>query len=139
MIDTLIQDSLTIANKALAHHQHSVKSIDIWMWIAFVEFGILIFLLCKGGFKSKETARQKFKKESLKQDIDFSNIINSSFNSIQLYDELKVKCHPDKFSTDKEKYDIAESLFQEITKNKTNIKRLSELKIEATQKLNINF
>ena len=56
-----------------------------------------------------------------------------------MYDELKVKCHPDLFSTDKEKNLIAENLFQEITKNQTNAKRLIELKEEAKQKLDINF
>ena len=93
----------------------------------------------KEKFKSKVTAKQQFKSESLKQDIDFNNIINSSFNSIKLYDELKVKCHPDRFPTDKEKNMLAENLFQEISKNKTNVKRLLELKEEAIQKLNINF
>ena len=58
---------------------------------------------------------------------------------IQLYDELKVKCHPDRFPTDKEKNTIAENIFQEISKNKNNVKRLLELKEEASQKLNINF
>jgi hypothetical protein len=52
---------------------------------------------------------------------------------------LKVKCHPDRFATDAEKNVIAENIFQEITKNKTNVKRLIELKEEAKQKLNINF
>ena len=40
---------------------------------------------------------------------------------------------------DKEKNLIAESIFQQITKNKTDVKRLLELKEEAIQKLNINF
>ncbi len=95
--------------------------------------------ILKEKLKSKVTAKQQFKSESLKQDIDFNNIINSSFNSIKLYDELKVKCHPDRFPTDREKNIIAENLFQEISKNKTNVKRLLELKEEAIQKLNINF
>jgi len=56
--------------------------------------------------------------KSLKQDIDFDNIINSSFNSLELYDKLKVKCHPDRFPKDKEINIIAENLFQEITRIK---------------------
>lgn len=139
MNDTLIQDSINIANKAISKVSETDESTNLWMWIALVEFGIIIYLILKEKFKSKVSAKQQFKSESLKQEIDFNNIINSSFNSVQLYDELKVKCHPDRFPTDKEKNLIAENIFQQITKNKTNVKRLLELKEEAIQKLNINF
>ena len=123
----------------MEQHSEFDKSFNLWMWIAILELGIIAFLLLKGRIRPKETAKQKFKNDSLKQTIDFNNIINSSFNSIQLYDELKVKCHPDRFPTNKDKNEIAVALFQEISKNKTNIKRLLELKEEAKQKLNINF
>lgn len=139
MNDTLIQDSINVANKAISKVSETDESTNLWMWIALVEFGIIIYLILKEKFKSKVSAKQQFKSESLKQEIDFNNIINSSFNSVQLYDELKVKCHPDRFPTDKEKNLIAENIFQQITKNKTNVKRLLELKEEAIQKLNINF
>lgn len=139
MNDTLIQDSIKVAEKAITKTTETGESINWWMWLAIAEFGIIAFLFLKEKLKPKDTARQRFKNESLKQDIDFNNIINSSFNSIQLYDELKVKCHPDQFPTDKEKNSIAENIFQEITKNKNNVKRLLELKEEAIQKLNINF
>lgn len=135
----VIQDSLDIVNNMLEQNSETDKAINFWIWIAILELGIIIFLLLKDRLKPKETAKQKFKNESLKQDVDFNNIINSSFNSNQLYDELKIKCHPDKFPTDKNKNAIAESLFQEISKNKTNVKRLLELKEDAKQKLNINF
>jgi len=75
----------------------------------------------------------------LDNSIDFDNIINSSFNSNEVYNELKVKCHPDRFPNDDVKNTIAENLFQEITKNKNNIKRLLELKEKAKQELNINI
>ena len=139
MNDTLIQDSIKIANRAISKITEADESTNWWMWIALVELGIIAYFIVKEKFKSKVSAKQQFKSESLKQDIDFNNIINSSFNSVKLYDELKVKCHPDRFPTDKEKNLIAESIFQQITKNKTNFKRLLELKEEAIQKLNINF
>ena len=138
MNNTLIQDSLKMASQAITKSTESSQNTNWWMWLAIAEFGIIALLILKGKVKTKETAKQKFKNESLGQDIDFNNIINSSFNSIQLYDELKVKCHPDKFPTNKDKNRIAVAIFQEITKNKTNIKRLLELKEEAIQKLNIN-
>jgi hypothetical protein len=139
MNDTLIQDSIKVAGQAITKTTETGEHTNWWMWLAIAEFGIIAFLILKEQLKPKDTAKQRFKNESLKQDIDFGNIINSSFNSIQLYDELKVKCHPDRFPTDKEKNAIAENIFQEISKNKNNVKRLLELKEEATQKLNINF
>lgn len=139
MNDTLIQDSIKIAGQAITKTTSTGEQTNWWMWLAIAEFGVIAFLILKEQLKPKDTARQRFKDESLKQEIDFGNIINSSFNSIQLYDELKVKCHPDRFPTDMEKNSIAENIFQEISKNKNNVKRLLELKEEAIQKLNINF
>jgi|GEM_PF-191866 len=137
MNNFLIQDSISMAEKAIAKTIENSNSVNWWMWLAIAEFGIIAFFVLKK--KRKQNTKQRFKDESLMQKIDFNNIINSSFNSIQLYDALKVKCHPDLFPTDKEKNLIAENLFQEISKNKTNIKRLLELKEEAIQKLNINI
>lgn len=106
-----------------------------WLWLAIIELIIIIVLFLKEKLKSKDIT----KKKSSEQEIDFNNIINSSFNSLELYNKLKVKCHPDCFPIDIEKNLIAKNLFQEITKNKNNIKRLLELKEEAKQKLNITL
>lgn len=141
MNDTIIKDTLQVANETITKSiaTESNERINWWLWIAIIEFVFIIFLVIKQKIKPRDTTKQKFKKESLEQEVDFNNIINSSFNSKQLYDTLKVKCHPDLFPTDKEKNLIAENLFQEITKNQNNAKRLIELKEEAKQKLNINF
>ncbi len=139
MNDTLIRDSLKLANEVIGNSSNTNNVNNFWIWIAITEFLVIIFLLFKRKTKVKETVKSKFKTDSLKGEIDFHNIIDSSFNSMKLYDELKVKCHPDRFPTDKEMNKIADSLFQEINKNKTNTKRLLELKEEAKQKLNINF
>ena len=139
MNDTLIQDSLKAAEIIVAKTTENNDSSNLWMWVAIVEFLIIIGLILANRFKRKPNAKQKFKDESLVQEVDFNNIINSSFHSNELYDILKVKCHPDRFPTDPKLNEIAEKLFQEITKSKTNVKRLQELKIEAEQKLNINF
>jgi len=139
MNDTIIQDSTKVVEQTILNATETGETTNWWMWLAIAEFGIIAFLIIKEKFVNRNSARQRFKNESLKQDVDFDNIINSSFNSIKLYDELKVKCHPDRFPMEKEKNLIAENIFQEITKNKNNIKRLLELKEEAIQKLNINF
>lgn len=139
MNDTLINDSIKIINTAIARKAEKGETINWWMWIAISEFLIIIYLIIKGSLNSRNTEKMRFKNESLGKNIDFDNIINSSFNSTSLYDELKVKCHPDRFPIDDEKNIIADKIFQEITKNKTNIKRLIELKEEAQRKLDLNF
>ncbi len=139
MNDTLIQDSLNIAEKAISVTTDKSDPINVWMWVAIGEFAIIAGLILAKRLKKKPNAKQRFKEESLAQEVDFNNIIKSSFHSTELYYILKVKCHPDRFPADPKLNAIADKLFQEITKNKTNFKRLEELKIEAQQKLNINF
>lgn len=139
MNDSIIRNSLSLAEQAISKTTETTHSTNWWMWFAIAELGVIAYLLIKENLKSKDTKLIQFKQESLRQEVDFDNIVNSSFNSIQLYDRLKVKCHPDRFSTDCEKNAIAENIFQEITNNKNNVKRLLELKEEAKEKLNINF
>lgn len=139
MKDTLIQDSIKVAEKVIKSATENETTTNYWMWIALGELAIIIGLLLTKSLSKKQSVKQRFKEESLAQEVDFNNIISSSFHSTELYDKLKVKCHPDRFPTDPELNKIADNLFQEITKNKTNLKRLQELKIEAEHKLNINF
>jgi len=136
----IIQDSLKIAEKTIKENKiEPSENINWWFWIAIAQFVVIVLLIFASKFKRKQSLKQKVKKESLGDTIDFDNIINSSFNSNKVYDELKVKCHPDRFPNDEEKNKIAEYIFQEISKNKNNIKRLLELKEKAKQELNINF
>lgn len=131
MIDTLVQNS---TQNVVSH-----SSNNIWMWVAIVECLIIVgLLLARRKNPPNQTAKQKFKEDAKNEQIDFQNIMESSFKSKSLYDELKVKCHPDRF-TDATKNAIANSIFQEIAKNKTNYKKLLELKEEAQQKLGITF
>ena len=112
---------------------------DVWFYIAMVEFVIIFFLLLFA-FRRGTTRVEKQKlRESIKSDVDFQNIINRSFHTTEIYNELKVKCHPDRFIGDVEKNATANRIFQEVTKNKMNYKRLQELKKEAEESLGINF
>jgi len=140
MNSKIIQDSLKVVEQAIKENKvEPNENINWWLWIAIVQFIIIAFLIIKLSSKRSQSLKQKLKKESLDNSIDFDNIINSSFNSTEVYNELKVKCHPDRFPNDDKENEIAENLFQEITKNKNNIKRLLELKEKAKQELNINF
>ena len=109
---------------------------DVWFYIAMVEFVIIFFLLL---FAFRTRVEKQKLRESIKSDVDFQNIINSSFHATEIYNELKVKCHPDRFIGDVEKNATANRIFQEVTKNKMNYKRLQELKKEAEESLGINF
>jgi preprotein translocase subunit SecG len=140
MNNILLLDSIGSANKILSQSSAKHSITNIWMWIAIIEFVIIVLYLILSKYKKtpEQLAKKRLKEESKNDNIDFTNIINSSFNAKSLYDELKVKCHPDRF-TDDEKNRIANSLFQEISKNKTNYEKMIKLKEEAKQKLNINF
>ncbi|TYC14759.1 molecular chaperone DnaJ [Bizionia gelidisalsuginis] len=139
MNNSLFQDSLKVAEKVITKTSENNDTSNLWMWIAIGEFTMIIGFIIAIRLKRKPNAKKQFKDKSLAQEVDFNNIINSSFHSIELYDILKVKCHPDRFPTDPKLNEIADKLFQEITRSKTNVKRLQELKIEAQHKLNINF
>jgi len=140
MNSNVLQDSLKIVNKSIkANNIEPYEHINWWFWIAIAQFIIIIFLIFTLISKNNQSLKRKLKKELSDNTIDFDNIINSSFNSTNIYNELKVKCHPDRFPNDIKKNTIAEKLFQEITENKNNIKRLLELKKKAEQELNINF
>mgnify|MGYP000875003887 CR=1 FL=1 len=139
MYDTVLIDTTKVANQVLSNTANEVTGYhNIWLWIAFIEFILILFLLFIRK-KAESSSILKFKKEAKAGEIDFGNIINSSFHVKPLYDELKVKCHPDRFTDNAEKNQIALELFQEISKTKTNYKKLVELKELAKQKLNINF
>lgn len=114
-------------------------TVNIWFWIALVELLIIVYLLFFRKNKKELSAKEQFKKESKEGEIDFGNIINSSFHVKPLYDELKVKCHPDRFPNDSDKNKIALTIFQEISKNKTNYKKLIALKEQAKNELDIKF
>ena len=95
-MDTTIQDSLNIMAQ---HTQNNVSDgrVDWWMWIAIAEFVILLILVLSKKSLPKNERLQRFKNESMNHEIDFNNTISSAFHAEELYDELKVKCHPDRF------------------------------------------
>ena len=129
----------TLQGVAGAGTTGNFQESDVWFYIAMVEFVIIFFLLLFA-FRRGTTRVEKQKlRESIKSDVDFQNIINSSFHATEIYNELKVKCHPDRFIGDVEKNATANRIFQEVTKNKMNYKRLQELKKEAEESLGINF
>lgn len=135
MRDTIIiKDTTTSVAKEIAKQAGN----NTWDYI-FLCIGILIILSVAIYLirKRQTTERQRIKKKLLENsDVDFDNIINSAFSAQKLYDELKIKCHPDRFQDENLKLE-ATRIFQEITENKYNYKILIQLKKEAIHKLKI--
>ncbi len=118
---------------------------NVWFWIAIAEFiaFVMTIIIILSSRHSKPSKKQMIRDKVMKEgDVDFGQTIKTAFDvkkAQALYDVLKKRCHPDVFSPDAEKVAIADDLFQEITKNKNNYKKLLELKEMAKEKLNINF
>jgi hypothetical protein len=138
MNETLIHDSVEVSNNFTNHSIEDYLLTNWWVLVALS--GLLIVTIIAVKYKLKKINDiHNFKNEAIKNEIDFNNIINSSFNSIDLFNELKIKCHPDRFPNDESKSQIAEEIFKELSKNKTDFNRLNELKQLAIKKLNITF
>lgn len=129
---------LQIVNDSLTQSMPVNSQFNWWMVIAIVELIIIIALLL---LRSKtDDKRLLLKKQVLNEgNIDFRNIIDSSFNAAQLYKTLIIKCHPDRFEPDREKVATANDISLRLGKYKNDVKMLNEIKKEAINKLNINF
>lgn len=138
----MIKDSSHIADTMQAECLNQViesATTNIWMWVAMVEMVIIVILLLKLYSKSSDKKAELKKKVMSEGDIDFNNIINSSFNSEALYKKLMRVCHPDRFAPDDEKVAIATDISLRLGKNKHDINVLKALAEEAKNKLNIDI
>lgn len=117
--------------------QTSSMGINIWLIVAIVEFAVIVYLLLTR-LNISNSKKAQIKNEVMQEgSIDFRNVLNNAFNSKEIYDDLKKKCHPDRFVDDAEREAIANELFQRITQNQHNIDNLRKLREEAVRKLGI--
>lgn len=117
--------------------QTSSTGINIWLIVTIVEFAVIVYLLLTK-LNISNSKKAQIKNEVMQEgSIDFRNVFNNAFNSKEIYDDLKKKCHPDRFVDDAEREAIANELFQRITQNQHNIDNLRKLREEAVQKLGI--
>ncbi len=104
-----------------------------------VAVGMVIILLVWLYWKHIVLEKTKLKKYVLMStDVDFSNVIDSSFQAKPLYDSLKIKCHPDRFLDEQEKL-VATEIFSLLVKYQYDYKVLLELRERAIQNLNIKL
>lgn len=133
-----MDDTLQMAADSLVQASQQGSSLNWWMIIAIIELiAIIILLFTKGKADDK---RQAIKKQVREEgDINFGNVIASSFGAKALYDELIRKCHPDRFAPDEEKVAIANDITERLGKYKNDLEKLNELKEEAINRLKINI
>jgi|TARA_B110001469_G_C9370725_1_gene193246 hypothetical protein len=117
-------------------------SFSIWFWIAIAEFAIIVFLFLKLKKKEKELTFGDLSKDEIRgakdSEVNMDNLMDNINGSGDLYKKLSRTCHPTLFiNSDKEK--LAEEIFQEISENRRDFKKLTGLKERAITELNINF
>ena len=113
-----------------------------WLITSIVELGVIGYLTAKL-FKSKQRKNKiSFENsiigEARETNVDMENIILSINQSTELYKKLSHTCHPDKFANT-EKEEIADKIFQNITRNKRNYKALLSLKEQAIEELGVTI
>ena len=86
---------------------------------------------------SHDTSFANAIKNHKKEKVSMDDVVDDIFFSKELYDKLKVRYHPDRY-VDPDLNKIATEIYQEITKNKTNYKKLKEIQEEAKSKLENN-
>ena len=142
----IVAGSLIRQNELSAENLSSIVShwgINSWTYVALVEFIIIIiiavfvFLLNKKA--NPKSIDRNVKDDAINDNVDFGNLVNSAFHASELYDKLKVKCHPDRFPNNPEKNAMALEIFQLINKNRNNIKVLEDLKLRAEKDLGITI
>lgn len=108
-----------------------------WFWIALVETVAIFIGMFYHKYANTERHRQK-KKILAEENVDFDNVIDSSFRAKPLYDSLKKKCHPDLFQ-DNEMKRIATDIFAELVRCKYDYEALQKIQKRAVYELNVKI
>ena len=115
-------------------------SIDAWTVISALEFAVIMFLIFTALRRRVSTPRMSaMKKNIILEKVDFGNILDSAFHAEELYEQLKVKCHPDRFVGDERKNAAALEIFQQLVKNRHDIKALERIRQRAEDELDVNI
>jgi hypothetical protein len=138
--DSLSVDSISKVVEVANTNQE--YAINLWLYVAIIEFLIIGFLIYKMTKKKTDLDFSDISKDKLKSakssQVDMGNVMNSINGSKELYKQLSKRCHPDRF-INSEKQELAETIFQDITKHKRNFQKLSELKERAKEELEIKM
>lgn len=123
----------TLAAKAV-YEAESAASFDFnyWILVALAELAIIIILSGRLRAVSRRTSQ---KKAILSKEIDLDNVIDSSFKSKELYEQLVRQYHPDRYVGDDAKMAMAQEIAAQIGQNRYDSKKLRELAEVAKRKL----
>lgn len=136
--DSLIQVMDTVTNAVNTATTNTTQS-DSHQWAYWLGGVLAAGVIAMGLFKHRDSEHYKLKNKLKKETVDFDGVINNAFHSQELYDILKKKVHPDRFSTQPEMIDKATEIFALIVKNKFNHTALNELKERAEKELGVKF
>ena len=135
-------DFTDTAKTVISAKSNASSSTNYWIWIAAIELGVIAFLTYRL-LKKKQQVFDHAGLDALKKakttGVDMGGLMDSINKSKTLYKQLSSKCHPDRFPNDEQKRQLADALFQEITKNQRDYGKLVELKEKAINELNVNF
>ena len=113
-------------------------SIGAWTVISALEFAVIMFLIFTALRRRVSTPRMSaMKKNIILEKVDFGNILDSAFHAEELYDQLKVKCHPDRFIGDERKNAAALGIFQKLGQYRHDIKALERIRQRAEDELDV--
>ncbi len=138
LLQIAIEDTITKNNLL---EKTDTNSSNIWLYIAFFEFIIIVISIIYITHLKRKKTVTKFEIEMTNAkagDIDMVDLMLNINKSKELYKELSRKCHPDKHINSVFQKEI-EELFQEITNNKRNFQELVKLKEIAINKFNIKI
>ena len=133
-------DSLVIDSVKNVMQSKSANGMDV-TWVCYTVALVAVLVIVSGVIAYFRSDRYKMKKKLKDKNtsVDFDGVMRSAFMAKDLYDQLKGKCHPDKFATEPEKMKVATEIFALLVKNKHNYDELRKLKDRAIKELNINL
>lgn len=136
MIDsiTIVQDSLNTPSTQVVGVIDELSIFSkIWPYL----FGLLILLVLFLLFIAFSNAKKsRLKQKVIQNDVDMDNLLNSAFLAQKLYDELRVKYHPDRYLNEEQNREATE-ISQLLGKYKYDYKKLLEIKDRAENCLGI--
>lgn len=103
-------------------------STSWWFYVSVLLFIYILFLKYVNKLKPKNSKLQEVKNK----DINMDDLMTNINGSRDLYKNMSRKYHPDRFIGDIN-HSKVEELFKEISKNKRNVQKLNEIKIELEQ------
>lgn len=139
----MLLDTLSIPTDSLqATLDESIfKGDNFWIFLSSLQFIIILYLLFIRNRKMpiwEESEMTEILKSSKSTSIDMDNLMNSINMSRSLYKVLSRECHPDNF-INSSKEQIANDIFQEVSRNKRDYGKLKELAERAKKELDLTI